>query len=113
MAKNSASTAFDRGFDDVRRDARSALEAKGASIATADEAAGTIEARVGMGLMSWGEVIQVAISGSASAPTSVTIKSRSRVPITLVDRGKNARNVNQVLGDIEAVLSSPAAGSSP
>ena len=54
---------------------------------------------VGMTFQSWGEVVRVtAYAGEMGSV--LNIESRSKVPITLTDWGKNRRNVETVLEEL-------------
>jgi hypothetical protein len=55
-----------------------------------------VEVVVGMSLRSWGEVVRITAREHGQV-TLLHIESRSRVAITLVDWGKNRRNVETVL----------------
>ena len=50
----------------------------------------------GVSVFSWGERIQVWVT-SGSPETMVTVESRCKLPMQLVDWGRNCRNVNRLL----------------
>jgi hypothetical protein len=61
-----------------------------------DTQRGVITASVGMSMVSWGEHIRVEIR-SVPEGTIVRVSSAPKLPVTLVDYGKNLRNVETVL----------------
>jgi hypothetical protein len=79
------------------RRSEEALMAIGAGIRKRDPAAGRLEAIFPMSWRSWGEKVGVDLLG-VDGDTLVQIKSRSALPTTLVDWGKNAENVRRFLG---------------
>ncbi len=58
-----------------------------------------LEVAVGMSFKSWGEVVRVTATAQGEG-TVLRIESRSRFPMTLVDWGKNRRNVEMVLAGL-------------
>lgn len=79
------------------RRSEQALMAIGAGIRKRDQAAGRLEAAFGINWRSWGENIEVDVLG-VDGDALVQVKSRSAMPLTLEDWGKNADNVRRFLG---------------
>jgi hypothetical protein len=79
----------------------SAVSASGASVTKADSAAGVIEATVGVSIWSWGEKMLITVVPKDGG-SFVTVESKSRVPLTLFDWGKNKRNVEKLLAQLSA-----------
>ncbi len=80
----------------------------GMTVTRADPSTGVITLSSSMTFTSWGEnvVLQVGQLG----PGAVQVSVRSDLKFGLVDWGKNAKNVNQLLGTIDVALHQPAAG---
>lgn len=68
----------------------------GATVRHLDPASGRIRARVARSPESWGERVVIALA-PRSGQTEVTVPSRPTVPLTLLDQGKNERNVQHVI----------------
>lgn len=79
----------------------------GMTVTRADPSTGVINLSSSMSFTSWGEnvVLQVGQLG----PGAVQVAVRSDLKFGLVDWGKNAKNVNQLLGTIDVALHQPAA----
>lgn len=63
-----------------------------------------LEASVGVSRSSWGEVIEAVVRPSAppsDGVTAVVVESRSKLGSTLVDWGKNQRNVDALLEAVD------------
>ena len=71
----------------------------GAGIRTRDQAAGRLQAVFPISWRSWGEKVAVDLLG-VDGDVLVQIKSRSSLPTTLIDWGKNADNVRRFLGAV-------------
>ncbi len=71
----------------------------GAGIRTRDQAAGRLQAVFPISWRSWGEKVAVDVLG-VDGDVLVQIKSRSSLPTTLIDWGKNADNVRRFLGAV-------------
>jgi hypothetical protein len=71
----------------------------GAGIRRRDQAAGRLEAVVPISWRSWGEKMGVEVLG-VDGDALVQVKSRSTLPTTLIDWGKNAENVRRFLGTL-------------
>jgi hypothetical protein len=82
---------------DAFRRSQEALVGIGGIVTVADRSTGRLEARMPMSFRSWGERVQVDVSG-ADGDVLVRIRSASRWPTTLIDWGKNADNLNRFLG---------------
>lgn len=82
--------AFARAMDAIRRIPRT-------SIKHADGAAGVIEGRIGVTWRSWGERLTVRVQGHAEDQSEIEIVSEPRLTTTIVDYGKNQRNVDEFL----------------
>ena len=68
----------------------------GAGIRSRDETAGRLDAVFPISWRSWGERVGVDVRG-VDGDVLVQIKSRSSLPTTLIDWGKNADNVRRFL----------------
>ncbi len=71
----------------------------GAGIRTRDEKAGRLEAIFPLSWRSWGENVGVEVLG-VDGDALVQVKSRSSLPTTLIDSGKNAETVRRFLGAV-------------
>jgi len=71
----------------------------GAGIRMRDQAAGRLQAVFPISWRSWGEKVAVDVLG-VDGDVLVQIKSRSSLPTTLIDWGKNADNVRRFLGAV-------------
>jgi len=80
---------------DAFRRAEEALIIAGAIINFRDSAAGRIGATVPMSIKSFGETVDVDISGTDD-DIRVSIESTSRLRTTLFDWGKNSENVERI-----------------
>lgn len=80
---------------DAFRRAEEALIIAGAIVNFRDRAAGRIAATVPMTFKSFGETVNVEISGS-DGDLRVGIESTSRLRTTLFDWGKNSENVKRI-----------------
>jgi hypothetical protein len=79
---------------DAFRLSEEALIVIGGRISVRDQAAGRLEATIPVSLKSWGEKVQVNVSG-VDGDVLVQVKSTSRLRTTLFDMGKNADNVKR------------------
>ncbi len=98
--------------------ARAALAAiPGARPPTLDDAAGSLETRVGPDWRSWGEVVTARLTQSSPGLFRVCVRSRPRWWTTVVDYGKGFRNVEAVVAALKPhereVHASAPAGSKP
>lgn len=111
MARRHASSAsFSNSFESVWKATQEAIGAV-ANLVESNPVTGHLKATVGLSWLSWGEVIDVAVS-PRTPPILVSVASRSSYPLTLVDWGKNERNVNAVLLGLQSVLSRSTVGQS-
>ena len=78
-----------------RRSAQ-ALNVIGGEVKAGDPASGKMEGTISMSFVSWGENILIEVTGLDNRAL-VRITSSSRLPTTLFDFGKNARNVRRFL----------------
>lgn len=76
------------------------LRRLGGEITRSDPQAGRIEAKLPMSARSWGERVHVDVAGD-EGEVLLTVVSRSRLPTTLFDFGKNADNVRRFVTDPE------------
>jgi hypothetical protein len=79
---------------DAFRLSEEALIVVGGRISLRDSVAGRLEATVPFSFKSWGEKIQVCVSG-VDGDVLVEVKSSSGMRTTLVDWGKNADNIKR------------------
>ena len=86
-------------LDEAYRKSAEALNVIGAKVTNEDQARTRIEGAIGANLMSWGENILVEITGVDNA-ASISVTSSSRLPTTLIDFGKNKRNVKRFLDSL-------------
>lgn len=111
MRKEIASRTYSCSADSLLAASRQVLTQLGASITYEDSAERSIRAHLAMSVWSWGEVVEITIKPVKEEESEITVESRSRFPLTLVDWGKNRRNVIGVLDQLEtSVPSSPAQG---
>ncbi|TMK38311.1 MAG: hypothetical protein E6G56_14985 [Actinobacteria bacterium] len=61
-----------------------------------DESAGTVTFKVPMSIRSWGERVTLRLEERGADCTTVEVTSRSSLPGTLADYGKNSGNVEKV-----------------
>lgn len=81
----------------------SAFGKLGIRVTHADAAVGTIVATQGASLASWGETITVQLQPMGQSVTDVMISSESSVKMTVVDWGKNARNLDNLVRQISMI----------
>ena len=74
------------------------------SLVADDTSTGEIKARVGISLWSWGENVTISLNAESDTDTSLVISSNPVFKLTLVDYGKNRRNINTLLAAINAEL---------
>jgi hypothetical protein len=111
MRKEIVSRVYSCSADSLLEASRHALTQIGASITHEDSAARSIRAQLAMSVWSWGEVFEITIKPVKEEESEITVESRSRFPLTLVDWGKNRRNVMGVLNQLEtSVPLSPSQG---
>jgi len=94
-------TQLTRQPNDVWPAVKSALASMGGSVSKDEQAKGVIEAKVSVSLFSWGENVRISVA-PADGGSVVSVESRSRFPLTLIDWGKNKRNVNRFLDSLNA-----------
>lgn len=82
--------------------AQRALPLAGIGIDSVDPAQGVIYASVSMGMMSWGEKVQVAVQDAGGGHSTVSIASSLK--FGLVDWGKNAKNVDAFRRSLDGTL---------
>lgn len=70
----------------------------------ADESAGRVALTSGASFSSWGEKIVIQLTDNGNGTTSAVITSASRVKTTLVDYGRNSRNVRKIATEIAQAL---------
>jgi hypothetical protein len=87
------------------KEALDALNTLGFKIKNSDEFNGTIEARKGASIRSWGEGIKISITPS-NGGSQVYVESDVRYQV--VDYGKNKDNVDKILTELDNRLLSPA-----
>lgn len=78
----------------LARARKAALQIHRSHIQTSTDEA--VEVTVGMSFKSWGEVVRITAQEDGQM-TRLYIESRSKVAMTLIDWGKNRRNVQTVL----------------
>lgn len=79
----------------------SAVSAIGGNVTRHDPAVGVIEANVSVSLFSWGEKLSISVTPKDGG-SSVSVESKSRLPVVLLDWGKNKRNVTKLLEQLNA-----------
>ena len=97
MVSRQAEVRLQTTGDNAFRQSREALMVIGAIVTAHEPEAGRLVGRIPMSLKSWGEEIDVRISGS-DENVAVRVTSSSRLPTTLIDWGKNAENVARFVG---------------
>ena len=60
--------------------------------------------RTGVSWKSWGETIQIVIVSSGEHQNIIEIKSKPALGTTLVDYGKNAKNISKIIELIESAV---------
>jgi hypothetical protein len=70
----------------------------------ADEVASKVELRTKVSLKTFGEKIELELSPEGEGATRVHVSSKAIVPTTLVDYGRNQRNVNSVVSWLRGTL---------
>ncbi len=70
-------------------------------ITSEDKDAGIIKAEHGISVDSWGENITVEFEKLEENYTLVKLTSKSKVPVTLVDWGKNEQNVKSIMETLQ------------
>jgi hypothetical protein len=68
-----------------------------------DRSAGKIETQTGFTLLSFGEIITYKISKLSEQLTRIEVSSGPIVRTTLIDFGRNLRNVNKIITFLEAI----------
>jgi hypothetical protein len=96
---------FDMTPDRARTLLVGAFVSIGASVKFEDPERGLLVAKVSPSIFSWGEECQASILANGSA-CQITVNSRSSLSTTLVDWGKNNRNVRRVFEYIRGALES-------
>lgn len=77
------------------------LVLNGAKISYESQQKGMLIIKTGISWKTWGDIIEIVIEEIAANHTRVSIQSRPLVPTTLIDYGKNAENINRIVGYIE------------
>jgi hypothetical protein len=90
------STPFDAAFDRCSQAARSL---PGSSVKDINRASGIIKARVARSPASWGERLEVTLRPIGTV-TEVTVSSKPAFRPTVLDQGKNRRNVESIVAAV-------------
>ena len=77
---------------------------KGMTMGHADEMNGYILVSVGISWASWGENIRIDFVKLGPTRTQMIVKSSASVSTTLVDYGKNKKNVNRIISAVSTTL---------
>lgn len=88
-----------------------ALFTLGFTIRWSDPAQGAIRAAKSMGLLSWGENLDLRVGGLPGGTSVVSV--RSALKFGLFDWGKNKANVNAIHAEIARILAAGPVGASP
>ncbi|WP_226668084.1 hypothetical protein [Metabacillus litoralis] len=72
-----------------------------AKITYENQEKGLLIFKTGINWRTWGDVVEIALNEINPSSTKISIHSRPRVPTTLVDYGKNAENVQQIINFIK------------
>ena len=84
---------LDKPQSEIYKHCINILEGNNFSVSNSDEFSGIIEAESEISSKSWGENITVELESLENQKTLVKITSRSKMPTTLVDWGKNDENI--------------------
>lgn len=105
MASSRMTATFARPPDEVWEAVAGAVTGIGigASVAEMRQQDRWLKAFVSISFWSWGEVLELTVRPHDGG-SQVTVESKSRFPLTLVDWGKNSRNVAGVLGRLKALV---------
>ncbi len=96
MVSRAGRVHLDATLADAFKRSENALMSIGAGVTTRDQAAGRLEAIFPLTWTSWGEQIRVDVVG-VDGDVVVQVQSATRFRLTVVDFGKNAKNVRSFL----------------
>lgn len=89
---------YDAAFD---RCAEAVRSLGGSTVEQLDRTSGTVSARVARTPESWGERVVVSLR-ELNSETEITVSSHPRMALTVIDQGKNQRNVEHILTNLRA-----------
>lgn len=101
--KKTATIPTQATLEDAYTAALTALEHMKVKVTHRDPSGGRLEAQIGMGLLSWGEVIGVTITPTERG-CQVIVTSEARLSTTMMDYGKNQGNVNSFVDGFQRAL---------
>lgn len=90
-----------RPFNETVNLCRKSIEKYNGKKLTTDPTEGIIQGRIGVSWQSWGEKIMIKLDELNSEETVVTITSKPLLPTTVIDYGKNKRNITRLTKYIE------------
>jgi hypothetical protein len=103
-SKKSDEAAFMTNEDAAWEAAKAGLAASGAKPREEDRAQGWMVWRRGWSMSSWGETITVRFRNDGEGRVAVHVESRSQMRTTLVDWGRNRKNVRTVIETMKRQL---------
>ena len=95
-SKANATASFAVPPEQARKLALEAIASIGGKVKSEDRATGLVEARISLSIWSWRENMELTVEPEG-AGSKVTVKSRSAKRTTLIDWGKNRRNVKRII----------------
>jgi hypothetical protein len=91
--RREARVTVDGNYDEVFDRCESAIRKLRAKVISLDRDSGQIHARTGLGWRSFGERVDISVTRQSDTVCSVVLASDSVTPITMVDSGKNSKNL--------------------
>ncbi|SRR6266542_3916045 len=98
--RREARVTIDGAYDAVFDRCESAIRMLGAKIISLDRDRGQIHARTGLSWGSFGERVDIVIMRHGDTACSIVLTSYNVIPGTLVDYGKNSRNLDVLLDNL-------------
>jgi len=95
---------FDQSIDVVYEAFEKALPLAGAGVPIKMKESHQLLSEVSTSLWSWGEKISVSMKETNTGGTRVQVKSESSFGMTLIDWGKNKKNVDKILMQAKMIL---------
>lgn len=76
----------------------------GMTVVNCDELNGQVTVSSGISMASWGEDITIHLNKLSATRTQMLIQSGAKVGTTLIDMGKNKKNVDNIINAVSAIL---------
>lgn len=93
---------YKANYDEVYIKGVEAISNKGWTIEFTDRETGIINARTGVSLSTWGDVVSIRISRQANG--EVQVNASSRTERQALDWGKNTRNIKEYLVELDKLM---------